>query len=367
MNVGEKRPNFIVMYCNQIAEGAYIMFRNLRKFSTRSAAVASALVLSICAASPAWANNKNVSAGIGPDIGTAIHAVIALKKNFFVEEGLNVELKKFAAGLVQVEALAAGNLDFAVPAQSPVISLRSAGIPIVILANTATWSGAFGLVVRADSKIANAKDLAGKKIAMLKGSTGELMFRAILDTYGIKQSEVESLTMQPPTMVSALLSKSIDGIVTWEPWIQQAVNAGGILRHTGNTSLFEDSKGKKVKVDWTRTVLVTQEQTIKSNPQTVDAFVRAFVKAQNFVSDPKNRDEVIKIFAEYQNQDPNEVALQFQKFDVNMRLDSDFVDGMQKPLDFLNSLGRIKKKVTVREFVHPMSLQKVRPDWVSIK
>ena len=46
--------------------------------------------------------------------------------------------------------------------------------------------------------------------------------------------------------------------------------------------------GEARRIDHTRTVLTSTEAFVRKNPQTVLALLRAYVKAQAFVMDPKN-------------------------------------------------------------------------------
>ena len=332
--------------------------------------IVTALALTALWVAPAGAQRveqSKIAMGIGPDWGTAGHAVIALKKGFFAAEGLEVELKKFSAGLVQLEALAAGNLHFAVPAQAPVFSLRSAGIPILLLANTAIYAEAMALVVRPEANIHKPSDLVGKKIGIFKGSGAELMYRAILAKYGIDPKSVDAVGLQPPEQLSSMISGAVDGIIVWEPWVMQTMDkARGVVVHSGGISQFEGSKGTRAVVDWTRGVLTTTETMVRRNPRTTDAVMRAFLKAQQFLTDPSKKDEAIRIFSAYQEQDVAFNQRQFPAFEFSLALDQGFLDGMNKPLDFLESIGRVKKRVDPLDYTYAEPLRKLSPESVTI-
>jgi len=342
-------------------------FNAIASLMTKLARFVLAMIAVAALALPAHADKSDIAIGIGPDWGTSGHAIVASKKGFFEEEGLNVELKKFPAGLVQVEALAAGSLDFAVPAQAPVFSLRSAGIPILILANTAVWGEAMGLVGGKDAGILNPGDLAGKKIGLLKGSTAELMFNSILDAYGVDPSSVETVSLRPPAQMSSLSTGTIDGVVVWEPWVSNLMaETGGVKLHTGGTSYFEGNNGEAKVVDWTRTVLTTLEGTAKDHPGTVDAVLRAYVKAQAFITDPANKDEVVAIFSEFQEQEAGFNSKLFDSFEFSLALDDRFLDGMNIPLGYLEDIGRIKEKINVLDYVHTAPLAAADASSVSL-
>lgn len=337
-----------------------------RRFNLAASAVA---IASLVGFSPAQAVEKSdVVIGIGQDWGGGGHAIIAQKKGYFADEGLEVELKSFSAGLVQVEALASRNLDFAIPTQAPVFSLRSAGVPILFLGSTAIWGEALSLAVRKDSNINEAADMVGKKFGVLKGSGSELMFGKILEHYGIDSKQVETVSLKPPEQLSSIIAGLIDGVVVWEPWVQQAVDKADAVRiHTGATSHFAGNKGENVVVDWTRSVLTTLEPTAQRYPQMVDAVLRAFSKAQDYLVDPANQDEAIALLSEFHGQDADMNRKLMPMFEFTMALDDRFLDGMNNTLDYLEQIGRIKRRVDVLDYTYVEPLKKARPDAVSIE
>ena len=163
-----------------------------RRFLGSSAAVTAAagiMTLVHSTSVRAAPEKKSIQIGIGPDFGTSGHAVIALEKGYFKDEGFDeVELKKFSAGLVQVEALAAGSLDLAMPAQAPVLTARSNGIPTIVLSSLAAYNDTLAVAVRADKHVKNPTDLYGLKLGVFKGSGAEMMVNALIAHYKLDPS-----------------------------------------------------------------------------------------------------------------------------------------------------------------------------------
>ncbi len=337
-----------------------------RQFHLTAGAIAVAGLLGFSSAQAV--EKSDVVIGIGQDWGGGAHAIMALEKGYFAEEGLEVELKSFSAGLVQVEALASRDLDFAIPTQAPVFSLRSAGVPILFLGSTAVWGEALSLAVRKDANIKEASDLVGKKFGVLKGSGSELMFGKILEHYGIDSKQVETVSLKPPEQLSSIISGLIDGVVVWEPWVQQAVDKADAVRiHTGATSHFAGNQGENVVVDWTRSVLTALEPTVQRYPETVDAVLRAMSRAQDFLVDPANADEAIALLSAFHGQDAEMNRKLMPTFEFTMALDERFLDGMNNTLDYLEQVGRIKRRVDVLDYTYVEPLKKVRPDAVTIQ
>ena len=95
--------------------------------------------------------------------------------------------------------------------------------------------------------------------------------------------------------------------------------------------------------------------------------MRVFVKAQDYISDAANLNEVVRIFSEFQGQNVSDNLELMPQFDFNLRLDDGYLSGMNEPLDFLVTIGRIKKRIDVLEYTYSKPLMKARPEWVTVE
>jgi len=311
---------------------------------------------------------KRVIIGVGPDWGTGGHAVVALKKGYLAEEGLSeVELKQFPAGLVQLEALAAGGIDVGNPAQAPIFTLRAAGIPIIVLASLASYGDSFGLAVRKSTNVKKPADLEGLKIGVLKGTSAELMLDNVMRHYGVDASKVTTIQLKPPEQLSSLATGAIDGICVWQPWVYQASQKVPIdVLHTGLTSHFPQNDGEHVKVDYTRGVLTTTERFARQNPETVAALVRAYAKAQAFATAPENFGETVEIFSDYFNQNADENRIILAQYRSSIALDADYQEDMDVIEKFLADTGRLRKDVDLAAMTYPAPLKAIDPGLVTV-
>lgn len=344
--------------------------RRLLVSSAIGLAAAGAATLPGLLARPARAavETARVTIGVGPDWGTGGHAVIALKKGFFAEEGLSdIELKQFPAGLVQLEALAAGGVDVANPAQAPIFTLRAAGIPVLVLASLASYGDSFGLAIRKTANVTKPADLEGLKIGVLKGTSAELMLINIMQHYGVDASKVTTIQLKPPEQLSSLATGAIDGICVWQPWVYQASQKLPLdVVHTGETSHFPQNDGEHVKVDYTRGVLTTTERFASANPQTVAALVRAYAKAQAFAVAAANFDEKVEIFSSYFNQNAEENRTILAQYRSSIALDEDYLKDMEVTEKFLADTGRLRKDVDLAAMTYGAPLQAVDRSLVTV-
>ena len=311
---------------------------------------------------------KELNIGVGPDWGTSGHAVIAFHKGYFKDQGFTqINFKSFAAGLMQVEAMAAGAIDIVNPAQGPILTLRSNGVPVVVLASLAAYHDSLALVVRKTANVRDPKQLEGLKIGTLKGTSAEQMVLAIARQYGVDAAKIQLVNLAPPEQLASLATGAIDGICVWQPWVHQATQKVAVdILHTGATSAFERNKGERRRVDSTRGILASTERFVKANPLTVDALLRAYAAAQTFVSDPKNYAEVVTIFSKHHNQDAELNKVLLKEYSSSLALDDAYLADMNSVQDFLAASGRLRNKVTVQAMTHGAPLAKIDSKLVTI-
>ena len=312
---------------------------------------------------------SEITIAVGPDWGTGGHAVIALARGYFAEEGFTkVNLKTFPAGLMQVEAMVSGAVDVANPAQGPVISMRSNGVPVVVLSSLSTYDDAIALLLRKSAGLKDPKQLEGMKIGLLKGTSAEQMLIAIAKHYKLDAAKIQMVNLAPPEQLASLATGAIDGICVWQPWVFQASQKVPVeVVHTGSTSRFAGNAGAGVQVDQTRGVLATTERFAKANPRTVDALLRAYAKAQAYMTDPKHYAEAVGLFSKHHNQDTQNNMEIIKSYKLTLALDDRYLEDMVSVQTFLHETGRVRSKPEVVTFTYASPLSKVAPSLVSTR
>lgn len=312
---------------------------------------------------------SELTIGIGPgDWGTGGLTVIADHNGYFKEEGFSkINLKTFPAGQLQVEALVAGAVDIVNPAQGPVLTLSSNGFPIVVLSSLAIYNDAFGCAIRKSLHVTKPKQLEGLKLGVLKGTSAELMIANLAKHYGLDMAKIQLVNLAPPEQLSSLATGAIDGICVWQPWVQLAGKKIPVdVVHTGAHSYFAGNYGKAVKVDVTRGIVAASAQFVKANPKTIDALMRAYVKALAFVSDPKNYDTVVSIFTKRFNLDPEVYKTIIKQYHNSLALDKAYVEDMDAVQNFLIATGRIRNRVSVLGITYGTPLKNIDPKFVTV-
>lgn len=208
-------------------------------------------------------------------------ALVGLQKGYVQKAlgGVKLDARDFVAGTALNEAFAAGQIDIGYIGPGPAINGAARGLPVRIIAG-ASNAGAV-LIARKDVKIANFKDLAGKRVAIPSlGNTQDISLRHLLKTNNLKTTAdggtVTVSPVAPADVAAAFASKQIDAALVPEPW-------GALLESQGN-KLVQDEKAIWRGGDYPTTVVIVNTQFAKDNPELVKAFLKAHVQAVAFIN-----------------------------------------------------------------------------------
>ena len=246
------------------------------------------LALALGSAAIAQAQDKPIRIGWVYAMGNA-PAVIADRKGFFKDEGVNVEIKSFGDGPILQQALAAGDLDMAYIGAPPVFQWYARGLNSRIIAKVNYGQAA--LITQSNSTIHTLKDLKGKKIAgVAKGSGMDVLLRGYVlkDAAGLEPDrDATIVTMPAGNMTAALDRKLVDAAFTWEPFVSSA-----LLR--GTSRLVLDVNQAIPQYPWY--VVMAMPRTLAQRPDDVVKILRAHRRAIDFLNN--HPDEANQIIAD---------------------------------------------------------------------
>lgn len=220
------------------------MHRTLR----RPMAALAVLALPVALATACGSGNDNASDnGSGSGGGTTKVTVgvipivdvapiyLGIQKGFFSDEGLDVKLQTAQGGAAIVPAVMSNQYQFGFSNVTSLLLGSSQGLGLKIVASGNASTGDVkkdfgGVVVKADSPIKTAADLAGKKIAVntlnnINTTTvNESVRQAGGDPAGIKYVELGF-----PDIAPAIDKGDVDAGQLVEPFLTQAIDAGDRL------------------------------------------------------------------------------------------------------------------------------------------
>ncbi|MBI1805528.1 MAG: ABC transporter substrate-binding protein [Ignavibacteria bacterium] len=194
------------------------------------------------------------------------------------------------------EAFLSGNLPATFMLAPMAMALRQQGVPVKIV--YLGHRDGTALMVHKDSKIYTFKDLRGKKIAVPNRFSNQrlIIYRGLRENE-MTINDVTLLEMPPPDMPAALYSKSVDAIISGEPFMGQTEMDGY------GRVLYQ---AKQLWPNFISCVLVVHEGVIKEHPQWVQQLVDGIAKSGKWLdAGMEHRMEASEAVAtKYYHQDP---------------------------------------------------------------
>lgn len=136
-----------------------------------------------------------------------------------------IEWREFPNAAPLLEALRAGHLDGGLVGEAPLTFAAAAGLQAKAIQASSYLGNA--LIIGGGGSIASVAELKGKKIAAVKGSSGQALALNALAAAGLEPTDVTFVNTTPSEATLALSNGSVDAVATWEPYVSFAVQQSG--------------------------------------------------------------------------------------------------------------------------------------------
>ncbi len=133
-----------------------------------------------------------------------------------------IQWAQFAAAAPLFEALNANAIDAGIGGDAPFVFFLASqpqAQAIAALNYTKISPNEAGILVRGGSGFHGIQDLVGKKVAVVRGSTGQYVTLASLKQAGLPLDAVEFVFLSPSDSLTTLLGGGVDGWGAWEPYM----------------------------------------------------------------------------------------------------------------------------------------------------
>ena len=211
---------------------------------------------------------------------------VAQSNGYFEDEGLDVEILEPGDDATSATLVAAGKADFGVSYQEDVTYARTAKEPLPIRAiATIIQHNTSGFVSLKAANIQSPKDFEGKTYAGWQAPSEEAVIQAVMNKAGADFSKLQIIGATGAGF--AALGKTEDLHWEFEGWsIIKARMDGFELNYMPLRDLDE-------RLDYYTPVIITNENMIHEDPETIQKFMNAVKKGYEFAIE--NPDESAKI------------------------------------------------------------------------
>jgi ABC-type nitrate/sulfonate/bicarbonate transport system substrate-binding protein len=281
---------------------------------------------------------------------------LAQAKGYFAEEGLAVTLQLHRFGKPALESLLAGKADLATCAETPLVLAELRGEPLSVLASLATSTRNNAVVARKDAGISRPSDLAGKRIGVTLGTSGDFFLDTFLLRHGLDRKLVRFLDLKPEEMGAALERSEVDAVATWNP------TAARLLRLMGGRAAAFYAEDIYTET----AVLVSRREFARQRPEPARRVLRALIRAEAFFRD--RPDEARKAMATALGDDDGTLDASLRQFDFRVRLDQGLLVLLEEEARWAKRIGRGSNRDSPNflETLDPVPLQAVKPDAVGL-
>jgi aliphatic sulfonates family ABC transporter substrate-binding protein len=207
------------------------------------------------------------------------------------------------------EILGSNSVDIASWGEIPILHSVASGLPLEIIAIDPFGGSRNGITVRSESGITSITDLKGKKVASTYGGNSHLFLSYVLHKNGLDiNQDVEFVNLRSSERKIALLGGQIDAVSDGLQNVFQWEKEEGWAKVIFTVNDVPEWSGQGVTV--------VQAEYGKAHPEIVVAYLKAVVRAQEWVNE--NPDAFIKRQSEissvplwaYEYQYPNREYIQ---------------------------------------------------------
>ncbi|MDA9171226.1 ABC transporter substrate-binding protein [Alphaproteobacteria bacterium] len=270
--------------------------------------------------------------------------IIAQKRGFFKEVGLEVEMIEPADPNDPPKLVAAGKLDLAISYQPQLHIQVDQGLPVVRV-GTLVSVPLNALVVLKDGPIKSISDLKGKKVGFSVGGFEEALLSGMLEKYNLKMSDIELININF-SLSPSLIAKKVDAVIG--AFRNFELNQMDIVGHPG-TAFYPEEHG----VPTYEELIYISNVKNKNNP-IFDKFFKAIQKATlTMINDP---DSTWKDFSTYRkglDDELNKRAYRDTLSRFSLRPQAHDLNTYKDFGNFLKEKGIIKKSINVDTFAKP--------------
>lgn len=285
-------------------------------------------------ANTSTAPKKTITIGVLPDTDS-VPFVIADKKDYFTEEGVQVKLEHFSSAKDRDSAFQSGKLDGVITDVLAVAFAVEGGFDVKITSKT---DGNYKLLAAKSSGINSLKDIKGKSIAISKNTLIEYATDKLIQSANYTENDIrKEIVPQIPVRLEMLQNGKVDTATLPEPMATLAVKNGAIV--IDSTDKHGINPG----------VLAFTSKTLTENSNEIKAVYKAYNKAVEYINKEPVSNYVDILIKEIGFPEDMKNAIQLPKYTkAEMSKEKDITEVIQ----WLKSRDLIKKNYEFKDLIN---------------
>lgn len=313
------------------------------------------IALCLAASITAAQERKPVVVGWGP-YADVPQISVAVDKNLWKDEGLDVKVVPFNSGRESFEALIGGQLDLAIVAEFPAVIGAMRNQKFAILSVLSRYR-ANRIIGTDKAGLKSVRDLAGRKVGTTVGTNVHFMLDQALKAAGVT---AEIVNVAPPDIVPALVRGDIEAATMFPNFYAASKRAlGDRYRDIG------------VKEYSTTFVLIASPEILEKRPDVVAKFLTAMLKGEAMVaSNPaESQEAVARVVGKALSLDV--IKAGWPDYEFRIKLDRGLLELLVKEGEWIRDRGMIKNvdptEALFRSYLREGPLKSVANDRVQLQ
>ncbi len=243
---------------------------------------------------------------------------VAVDKGFYADEGLDVTILEGSGSGTTVKLVGNGEHELGYADSGTMMRAVNAGVPVKAVA-VFLQKSPMSVIFKAENPISSAEELVGKSIAITAGDANSQIFPAVLAKNGIGEDDVSMVVVASPGAKEVtLLEDQVDAFLGY--FIDQPARMEARTGQEMAWTTYAD-----MGVNALSSAIITNEKTLENNPELVEKFVAATVRAVEYTME--NPEEAAEIFALHAEEFDKDLALMEIEGSLSL-LHSEYTEGM---------------------------------------
>jgi ABC-type nitrate/sulfonate/bicarbonate transport system substrate-binding protein len=332
-------------------------------------AIAAALLLFATVPLQARADNleqKDVEIAVVRDPQLGAQMAIADHYGYFKDEGLNVSIHWVQSGADIITVMAGGSVYLGAGSVFGQVLFATKGMPIKTIAALADISETQGFVLSPGVKLANPRELEGRKLAFTEGSPSPLLLAAMAKMFDFDMGKVKLVNMNQSEGVVASSKGDVDGLLGWQPNLYRLTTMGGTLYATG-TTLYVAATPQRLpddqRLQMNHSLLLAAQSWIDTKPNTLKAVLRALLRANDLLA--KDRPKALDAMEKELRVDRDALTIMADANKYSLALDRNAAASLAFIGQWAVSINRAPRPATPEEAFAPELLRSLDPSLVT--
>jgi len=282
--------------------------------------------------------------------------IVAYENGYFSDEGLDVTMKYYTIGKLTLEALFAGEVNFAMPAETPIVMNSFKREDFYVIAGFVYDYDDSKIVVRTDRGIRTASDLKGKRIGTTYGTSAQFLLDAYLSSSRVGKKELKFIDIPQKDLPDALKRGEVDAIAAFEPYAYETMRG------------LQERTIRLPEADLLRETfdLVAMKDFTKNHPDTIKKVLRAIDRASTYIK--QNKEDTIAVLTRKLNMDEEYLHATWDDYKFGLYLDQTLILTLEDVAQWAitNNLTNKTKVPNYLNFIYFDGLESVKPKAVRI-